>query len=86
MFEQAVEEKAKIVAIKESFSGNPTMNMSRNVPLALGTTEHSITFEKGDGTLMIFKVSESKIENLRTGLTGIVKYRGRKFIEFKRES
>ena len=52
MFEQPTEEKVKIIAIKESFSGNPTMNMSRNVPLALGTTEHAITFEKEDGRLL----------------------------------
>lgn len=83
MFGNSIEEKVKIISIKENFRGNPTMTMSRNVPLAWASSGYTISFEKEDGTRIHFNAARRKIENLRIGLTGIVKYKNKKFIGFK---
>ena len=76
----------KIVDISEVTAANPTMVMSRNVPLSSASSWLKVTFAltEGEGELT-FRLSDFQSGKIHAGMRGKLTYKGEKFISFTPE-
>lgn len=73
----------KVVSIDEITASNPTMTMSRNVPMSFASLSFKAIFEMIDTEgEMTFHLSNHQAEKLIPGMRGTLTYRGEKFISF----